>query len=719
MAIDPYSSCPCNSGKKHKFCCMDISTEMEKIGQYLQNMQIKPAMKLLEKLYEEHPRRSWVVNNLASIFINTGRFEDAVGLLSDYIKVEPADGGARCLLAMSQFNLGGYEGAKKSIHQAIQKGAKSHPQILSWLLTNVAEQLWNESHELAARQHLALAMRFASDDAKQELFMKMLEYEGDGAVPYPLRGVHMLEAYTPAGTEEEAEYRKTMQMSMFGFFEEAASGVKKLLDHHQDSAALWQNYALLSAWDARDEEPARGFHEAAVRYRESDEKKALECEVLSQILQHRTGEERSVVGAAVYSVEKLSKLLSVLDDHPRMNRLELPPPPETGHHHAPVAGYHVFDGDFNSQSYEAGQDLSTLPTIIATILLIDADGDCHQHPELTLTARLGANLQDARTLLEAAAGDQLTIIPDSLNEQQTEDLPKLFGQIRRNVFYSPKTPGLVRLVAERQQVDHFVNNIWMYTEQKALNGKKPADLVGVAEMKLELTAAAIVLDVFAQSAGLIIDLRAVLEKLQLQAPEFSKLADESEINSLSFLQLIQLDLTTLNDEQLSRLFKRASLTRHHDLVKRMLLETMNRPEVYNQVDQGQFLHQLADMSRTEHDREGTLSYINKGKQWAKTQPKAFEAEMEWELRELVFRLDDPTDPELQPLLERINAIYIRKLPRLKGYLDSLLTSVGVTAPWNKGDLLGAGSTGGGLWTPEGQTAGAGAGGGKLWLPGQD
>lgn len=717
MAIDPYSSCPCNSGKKHKFCCMDISVEMEKIGHYLQNAQIKPALKLLEKLHEEHPRRSWVVNNLASLFINTGRFEDAVNLLTSYLKAEPADGGARCLLAMSQFQLSGYEGSKRSLHQAIQKGAKSHPQILSWLLTNVAEQLWNDSHEMSARQHLTLAMRFASDDAKQELFMKMLEYEGDSAVPYPLRGVHVLDAYSPSGSDEDAEYRKAMQMSAFGFFEEAAQGVKKLLDQHQENAPLWQNYALLCAWDAQAQTPAVAFHEAAVRYREHDARKALECEVLAQILSHRHSPERAAIGAAVYQVDKLSRLLSILDDHPRLIRLELPPPPKTGHHHAPVAGYHIVDREYSEQPYAPGQSVESLPTMVGTILLIEADGECHLQPELTLTARVGTPLEDARQLLEATVGDLLTIIPESLDEQQSEDLPALFTNLRRNVHYPPKTPGLVRLQAEHQQAERFIHETWLHTPQELLGGKQPSELAGVPEMTLELSAAAIVLDVYAQSAGLVIDLPAIFQQLQLAPLELLHISQESEINSLSFLQLVRLDLSILSDDQLKRIFKRASLTRHHQFVKRAMLEVFNRPGVYNGIDQGQFLHQLADMSRAEHDRAGTLQYIEKGKHWAKSQPNHFEAEMEWELRELVFRLDDPSDPELSPLLDRIHSVYIRKLPRLKGYLDSLLASVGVTPPWSQPDLIGAGATtSGGLWTPESQTSSPG---GSLWLPGQD
>ncbi len=719
MAIDPYSSCPCQSGKKHKFCCMDITVEMEKVGTLLQNQQIKPAMKILEKLHEDHPRRSWVVNNLASILISIQRFEDCIHLLDDYLKLEPGDGGARCLMAMSLFHLGGFQVAKKALHQAIQKGAKTHGHILCWLLTSVSEQLWEENQELSARQHLALAMRFAPDESRQDLFMKMLEIEGESSVPFPLRGVHVLDAFSPNGAEEEGEYRKAMQLSQFGFFEEALVGIEKLLESHPESASLWQNKALLSAWDARETIPAEAFRAAAQRYQGSDDEKALECEVLAQILMLREMTEGQEVVAPVYEVEHLSRLLSRFDQQSRLVRMELPPPPESGHHHAPVAGYYVLDRSRPESDYKPGDQMSELPTSIGTVFLIDADGECHLKPEMTLSARAGADLETCLELIGQSAGELVTLIPVSMTQRHTESTPSIFSGMRRNGFFSKKTPGVVRLSAEKDYLDQYIKSTWLTTPQSALEGKSPAELTEMDGTEGRRQAALVVLDAYINAAGLVTDLSSISEKLKLPRVELKPVTAQTEINTFSFMKIWQLDFGSLSDDQLKRIFKRAMLMRHHDVIKRVLMETMQRPEVLSQVDQGQLLHQLTDLSRSEQDREGTLKWIQDGKQWATSQPKHFEAEMEWEMRELIFRLDDPSDPHLRGLLERIQRTYIKKLPQLKGYLDTLLRSVGVTPPWDSLTGNGEGLGGGGLWTPESQAAAATGAGGGLWLPGQD
>ncbi|MEQ9065089.1 MAG: hypothetical protein RLO18_00130, partial [Gimesia chilikensis] len=50
----------------------------------------------------------------------------------------------------------------------------------------------NITYYLAAREHFALAMRVASQEYQQNLFMNLLEFDGDDQIPYQFRGVHVL-----------------------------------------------------------------------------------------------------------------------------------------------------------------------------------------------------------------------------------------------------------------------------------------------------------------------------------------------------------------------------------------------------------------------------------------------------------------------------------------------------------------------------------------------
>ena len=108
---------------------------------------------------------------------------------------------------------------------------------------------------------------------------------------------------------------------------------------------------------------------------------------------------------------------------------------------------------------------------------------------------------------------------------------------------------------------------------------------------------------------------------------------------------------------------------------------------------------------------------------AKNQEEAFEHSLQWEMRELSFRLEDPDDPALDPLLKHIWNDYGMKVPQLRDYLNQLVDVFGVPSPWQSeaGIVTAEESTGatteGGIWTP---SAAQGSQGGekKLWLPGQ-
>ncbi len=50
----------CGSGKKLKFCCLAISSDMEKIEKLIDNHQPRMALQSLEKVAKKHGDNPWV-----------------------------------------------------------------------------------------------------------------------------------------------------------------------------------------------------------------------------------------------------------------------------------------------------------------------------------------------------------------------------------------------------------------------------------------------------------------------------------------------------------------------------------------------------------------------------------------------------------------------------------------------------------------------------------
>ena len=61
MTRDPYSPCPCGSGKKLKFCCSAIVTDIERIQKLRSSNQPKLALQSLSELRKSHPDNAWII----------------------------------------------------------------------------------------------------------------------------------------------------------------------------------------------------------------------------------------------------------------------------------------------------------------------------------------------------------------------------------------------------------------------------------------------------------------------------------------------------------------------------------------------------------------------------------------------------------------------------------------------------------------------------------
>ena len=77
VANDPYAPCICGNGKKLKFCCLDILTDMQRIQQLREN-QPDVAEQHLRSLYQSHPDRDVLVIELAGLVQEMGRHEEAL-----------------------------------------------------------------------------------------------------------------------------------------------------------------------------------------------------------------------------------------------------------------------------------------------------------------------------------------------------------------------------------------------------------------------------------------------------------------------------------------------------------------------------------------------------------------------------------------------------------------------------------------------------------------
>jgi hypothetical protein len=77
MAIDPYAACPGGTGKKVKFCCDDLTGDLEQIDRLIEGDQISAALEQVERLAAKTPGRACLMATQVKLQLATRKFAEA------------------------------------------------------------------------------------------------------------------------------------------------------------------------------------------------------------------------------------------------------------------------------------------------------------------------------------------------------------------------------------------------------------------------------------------------------------------------------------------------------------------------------------------------------------------------------------------------------------------------------------------------------------------
>src|SRR5690606_26381051 len=147
----------------------------------------------------------------AMLLLAEERSAEAKEILEKLHTSEPDNQAVLGLLATSSFATDGYDASKENIWRAFRK-ATSYGDLISSLALGIASEMYERGKSLSARQHLPLAMRFAPQQDKQSIFLRMLEFDGNAEIPYPLRSLHSLRDVSGSPEREEIS-RKAMRLA--------------------------------------------------------------------------------------------------------------------------------------------------------------------------------------------------------------------------------------------------------------------------------------------------------------------------------------------------------------------------------------------------------------------------------------------------------------------------------------------------------------------------
>jgi tetratricopeptide (TPR) repeat protein len=715
MARDPYDLCPCGSGNKLKFCCADVAADMERVERLLGNNQPHMAIQAMEKLREAHPENQWVAICLASTLINDERPADAKAVLKPILKQHPEQPFANVLYALASFNADGYPTCKRAAHRAFKQSTQAFGDLVGTLANAVAESMLSEGKVMAARQYLVIALRLCNEAHRRLLFEDLMELDGDTTTPYPLRGVrHPLEFDSSGDAEKPA--RLAARLATVGCFDEAADMLQTIADAHPDDPNVWYNIGLFRVWDGDHPAAVDAFRKAAGLFENHEQ--AVECELLAQCLELGDSSRGTPLRLRRFNLKSVAQMLSRLDEADRFARVDRDQQTTSRDASAPEARYVFLSRALEPEESYREWTWQSVPLIEGRITVFDADTQGEQPAQAFLVGLEGEELDRATEAFEQVVGELVEAVQPEADADAGPDsditgfIPEFEVPLRWSGFVPPQAPGEVARQTARQRWEAVVEEIWPNQPHPALGDRSPLQAAGDESVRVALEASLMLFDAYADARNYMLPLDRLRERLSLPAIEPLTIDERIHLNSLSTVQVHRLNVAELTSEQFSQLLKRATVLRHSRLMYDVLSEALQRPDQSSDPEsRDRILVTLAGLASGSLQQEQTLQWIEQGRAAASERPNAFEALLEWKMRELTLLIESPDDPRLPPLLEDLWHRYGSKLPQLREYLVTIVEAAGVKPPWEAA-ILTPGS-GGESWS---QAAPAG-GEKKLWLPG--
>jgi tetratricopeptide (TPR) repeat protein len=717
--IDVYALCPCGSGKKLKFCCLEVAPEMQKVFRLEDDGQVGPALQLLEVL-EKKTRltpwsRAWVLSTRASLLFGENRAEEAEPFLEQALQAVPNHGASLIFSALLNLQKNGraksWELINRACEQASAQGAYGS---LAPLLMQVGQAFLEERQYLAAR-HFFQQGNFASGNhqATSEVFAELC---GSVAIPYPFRSIYVFRK-TKLSETEQTKVAEAEGLSQRGCLIKAIPMLQRLAMAHPEDSDVWHNLALCHAWSGETIPAIEAFRKAATFGKDFDT--VVDDEVLLQLLTEHLVEPQLETWGADLAIAATSKLLTLFDQQPKFIRQ---PPPQASPEQQeaqPVAQYAILDRPPQTTLPATPAEATRL---VGNLLVYDADPSTNHPAQALLTVAGAEQFQATLKELRELAGSEITGEPRT---QAVGQRPALFAPFYEEFFLPAKTTLRDQLAFASSVWQRLVTEVWPATPQKVLGGKTPQQAASNPDLKRSLAAAVIVLEAVCESRGYVPETDLIRSRLGLPATGTLEITEETQLNSLSLLELRRVPVMQLTDGQLLSLIRLLSVWRINGLMHQVLVERLARPGMQQELPKDKACLFLAKIARSRMVPAESLTWLARARQEALARQAQLHDQFAIDLQELAERGDaDRKDPELAALANRIWSQYATKVAELRPMLTQLLTELELPGPWQAGSPDGgsfaAATKGSGLWTPESAApaGGSAGGGGKLWIPGQ-
>lgn len=454
MALNPYDTCPCGSGKKFKFCCAPYYGLVEQALNQQQNGQHEACLKTVKEMTEKHKGYPPVWGYAAQVLYNEGKPEEAEQALDEGFKLQPNFPMGYFLRGLFRQNEGELIGSLILYRKAAEAyDPEAHDQ-LSYVHEVIARNELMLNRPVACHAALERAVKFQPQD--QEL---RGQYEA----------LFGSQSRMPACAKKKYAFRATMRPvpagADTGRLGDAKTAFEKLTADAPNDPAGWFNLGLVRAWLGEQPAAVEALNKSIEL--EMDDARAEEAAALAEVLKSGIGMESDtdyLEHRVIYPIRDAEAVSQLLQIWAQENRL------------------------FGAQMDEAGTSFSAmiiepLPNLLDTGTTM-AKVVC----QLNIVGgamRLSGTVKEQVEKIGIEVKDRLNL---AVAVAVTGSGPCQLGDTTQEaIAYPIRAANAEEAESKLQEYSrHFFEDVWPNRSLRSLGGATPIDAAGSKVMRKRL-----------------------------------------------------------------------------------------------------------------------------------------------------------------------------------------------------------------------------------------
>jgi tetratricopeptide (TPR) repeat protein len=596
MALNPYSPCPCGSGKQFKWCCQPIHRQIAQVFELDEEGQHAAAMTLMDDVVRQNPGNPEAHGRRALLLFQNEKAAEAEQALDEAFKVNPNYAFGFFLKARFRLYEGEIAGALILLRKAAELYSPEAHEMLEMVQVEIFDCEMKLNRPIAGHAAVELALKHNPGD--ENLRKGLAQVFGPDNPNLPRVAAQKYE-FKPlsdsASAERKSAWKQALETAATGKLGHAEQAFAQLAAQDENDPAAWYNLGLVRAWLGRNADAL----EALDRYvaLEPSEADAAQAWALAEVL--RVGQGMEDLADYV----EYSHIAPLRDPQPLMNAL----------------------GVLERDKLLAGVQINEQEGILSAAVLDPPPPALTPELEAKQSPRLGAFLVLLRNILRLWHVNKETLDRTfaALQKHTGAGLgptnairgPAKFHDVTAEALVFPRNAQSQEDVNQRltDGIATFFEEKWLHRPLKSLGGIPPIDAAGHPVLRKKLAGAIMFLAECAGISKYPYDFERLRRKAGLlEAQPAATAGAGPDVSAMGTAELSALSPESLDDALLEDAFRTALKLDARDLAGQFARAAVARPARSDRPDRYPLYNHLIQQALGKGDTTAALDEVNAG-----------------------------------------------------------------------------------------------------------